>query len=116
MEQWQVDFQWLKVRHYLKKQLDGKNLPDMRAVLLLIGIQELGRLPTEGFTKEEKQDLMHIAICTLLEGEYYTFEGRDQDGWPHFNSIKKFTTKGVEEQEGLLINKIITYFSESTIS
>ena len=113
MEQWQVDFEWLKVRHYIKNKLENTSLPDLRAVLLLIGVQELGRLPSDGFTKEEKQDLMHVAVCTMLEGEYYAFEGRDQDGWPHYKTIKPFTTKGVEEQELLLINKIISYFSHS---
>lgn len=116
MEEWQIEFEWLKVRHYIKDQLGNASLPDMRAILLLIGIQELGRLPNDGFTKEEKQDLMHVAVCTLLEGEYYSFEGRDQDGWPHFNTIKKFTKKGVEDQESLLITKIISYFSDSLVT
>lgn len=113
MESWQVEFEWLRVRHFVKDAFKRDKLPDLQTVLFLIGIQELGRFPESTFTKEEKQDLMHVAVCTLLEGEFYEFEGRDQDGWPHFRSIKKFDIKGVEEQEDLLIRKIIHYFGDS---
>ena len=109
MEDWQLDFEWLKVRHYIMDTMKHEKLPDFQAVLFLIGVQELGRIPQEKFTKEEKQDLMHVAVCTLLEGEYYEFEGRDQDGWPHFKPLKKFELKGVEEQERFLKSKIVTY-------
>ncbi|MFC7666672.1 hypothetical protein ACFQT0_04000 [Hymenobacter humi] len=45
--------------------------PDLNALLLLIGIQELNQGITT-FTKEQKQDLMHIATCRLfsLSGHY----------------------------------------------
>ena len=39
--------------------------PDMNAILFLIGIQELGK-GSQRFSKEQKQDLMHIAICKIL--------------------------------------------------
>ena len=29
-------------------------------------------------------ELIHIAICTLLEYGNYRFIGRDEDNWPHF--------------------------------
>ena len=49
----------------------------MDAMLFLIGVQELGRWK-EGFTKEEKQDLMHIAVCRLFTDDgHYEFVGRD---------------------------------------
>ncbi len=109
IENWQLDFEWLKVRHYIKESLGGVDLPDMRAILLLIGVQELGFKQTK-FTKEEKQDLMHIAVCALLESEgYYQFEGRDQDGWPHYKQLKPFTIKGKDPQEEILKHQIIKY-------
>ncbi|HPN69308.1 MAG TPA: hypothetical protein PLZ32_07305 [Saprospiraceae bacterium] len=111
MEDWQIDFEWLKVRHYIKDALNHEKLPDFQAVLFLIGVQELGRIPGAKFTKEEKQDLMHVAVCTLLDGEYYEFEGRDQDGWPHFKVIKKMDLTGLEDQERYLKIKIIEYLS-----
>ena len=66
MEDWELDFQWLKLQHYVKDSMRLDALPDMRAVLFMIGIQEVGDLRNT-YTKEEKQDLMHVAVCTLLE-------------------------------------------------
>lgn len=110
-EKWEQDFKWLKVRHYVKDAMGKSDLPDLQTILFLIGVQELGLLQ-KSFTKEEKQDLMHIAVCTLLSEEgYYDFKGNDQDGWPHWEknrTIKKIT---LEEQENLLIEKTINYFN-----
>lgn len=109
MEEWQIDFEWLRVRHFVKDALGQSGLPDMKAILFLIGIQELGQLHRI-FSKEEKQDLMHVAVCTLLEQEgIYEFVGRDDDGWPHWNQVENFSLKG-EAQETLLKNKIIDHF------
>lgn len=110
MEEWQLEFEWLRARHFVKDGLKLDKLPDLQSILYLIGIQELGRWEDIQFTKEQKQDLMHVAVCSLLEGEYYEFEGRDQDGWPHFKSIKNFDIKGLESQEELLKYKVIQYF------
>lgn len=111
MEEWEIDFEWLRIRHYVKDNLDRNVLPDLQAVLFLIGIQELGNTGEE-FTKEEKQDLMHVAVCTLLsEDGYYEFEGRDQDGWPHFKVIRPIQKIAVDAQELLLKEKIIQYFN-----
>lgn len=112
MENWQLDFEWLRVRHYLKESFRKDSLPDLNAILFLIGVQELGRWKSN-FTKEEKQDLIHIAVCRLLAIDgFYEFEGRDQDGWPHWTALKPFKIKGVEEQELYLKHKIIQYFQE----
>lgn len=112
MEPWQLDFEWLRVQHMVKDALEHDKLPDLQTVLFLIGIQELGRLPEGQFTKEEKQDLMHVAVCTLLEEDgYYSFAGRDQDGWPHWEQVRAFDTKGVDKQEVILKSKVISYFN-----
>ena len=112
MEEWELDFAWLEVKHLVKDALGRESLPDLNAILFLIGIQELGRWK-ESFSKEEKQDLMHIAVCRLLSYEgYYEFVGRDADGWPHYNSVRLVDTKGVEEQEKLLKVNAIRYFRE----
>ena len=84
MEVWEKEFEWLKVRHIVRDAMKKDTLPDLQTILFLIGVQELGRIPKEKFTKEEKRDLMHVAVCTLLEKDgYFEFEGRDQDGWQH---------------------------------
>lgn len=112
MEDWQEDFEWLRIRHIVKDRFGKKTLPDLNAILFLIGIQELGRWQ-DAFTKEEKQDLMHIAACRLLSYEgYYEFVGRDADGWPHWRALKPFTTKGLKAQEIILKESIIRYFKE----
>jgi len=83
-EEWKEDFDWLKVRHYVKDTFKKNKLPDLNAVLMMIGINELGVIRTK-WTKEEKQDLMHIAVCKLLSFDgHYGFKGLDADGWPHY--------------------------------
>lgn len=112
MEDWELDFEWLRVRNIVKDALKRDVLPDMNAILMLIGVQELGRWKSN-FTKEEKQDLMHIAVCSLMSYDgYYEFKGRDADGWPHYDTVKPFTQKGVKTQEMYLKEKIILYFRE----
>ena len=112
MEEWELEFEWLRVRHLVKKAFNRDSLPDLNAVLFLIGIQELGHFQPS-YTKEEKQDVMHIAVCRLLSYDgYYEFAGRDADGWPHYKLSKPIRTRGVEEQEELLKKKAIQYFDE----
>ena len=65
MEIWERDFEFLRVRTLVKTALKKDTLPDLQTILFLIGVQELGRIPKTKFTKEEKRDLMHIAVCTL---------------------------------------------------
>ncbi|MBK8622072.1 MAG: hypothetical protein IPN79_09965 [Saprospiraceae bacterium] len=113
MEAWELDFEWLKIRHIVKDAMKKEHLPDFQTILFLVGVQELGRWKKENFTKEEKKDLMHVAVCTLLEQDgYYTFEGRDQDGWPHWKENIPFNVKGVQDQEMILKTNIIRYFKE----
>jgi hypothetical protein len=81
-----ISIRWLKLRIKLKEQFGIK--PDMDGVLFLIGIQEFGSGKQE-FTKEQKQDLMHIAVCSLLaQSGYYVLDGYDEENWPHFTQLK----------------------------
>lgn len=101
---------WLELRRKLKRQF-GK-APDLNAILMLIGIRELGKVQSK-FTKEEKQDLMHIATCSVLSRSgYYELEGADQDGWPHWMALKKIPVMNLEEQEDFLKDHILLYFDE----
>jgi hypothetical protein len=111
MDAWELDFHWLKVQHYVKESFDRKDLPDLSSILFLIGVQELG-IFAHKFSKEEKQDIIHIAVCKLLSFDgYYTFSGRDQDGWPHYELIQPFQIKAGPEQERLLKQKVVQYFN-----
>lgn len=97
---------------YKIKEATGKRPADLNAVLFLIGVQELGR-GNRSFSKEEKQDLMHIAICKVLSlVGYYELQGVDDEGWPHWKSIKKLPRFDLMEQEKLLKIQIIQYFKE----
>jgi len=112
MEDWELDYEWLGVRHRVKDIFRRDSLPDLNGILFLIGIQELGRWG-ENFTKEEKQDLMHVAACKLLSFDgYYEFTGRDADGWPHYQALRPFRVSGVKEQAQILKQKVIQYFNE----
>ena len=111
MEAWEQDFEYQRVRHLIKEKFDRPALPDMNALLFLIGVQELGRW--REFTKEEKQDLMHVAVCRLFAPEgHYEFVGRDDDGWPHYKLVGKIPPRSLAEQEGLLKRRIVDYFRE----
>ena len=86
-------------------------VPDMEGILFLIGVNELGNLPGRKFSKEQKQDLMHIAVCTLLSQRgYYEYEGRDLDGWPHYMLVKQPEGNSMEQQEQMLKECVIKYF------
>jgi hypothetical protein len=90
----------------------GKKPKDLNAVLFLIGVQELGH-GTKIFSKEEKQDLMHIGICKVLSlSGYYELEGLDEEGWPHWKMIKKLPHFDLLEQEKLLKMHVMEYFEK----
>ena len=110
MEDWQLDFEWLQLRHQVQKLMDLDRLPDLQALLFLVGVQELGQV-RDDFSKEEKQDLMHIAVCTLLQDEgYFEFKGLDSEGWPHWEQILVLPKTGPKAEEFLLKRKLIHYF------
>ena len=84
--------------------------PDMEAILFLIGMQETGFIK-EKITKEQKQDLMHVAVCTLfMQSGYYEPEGKDVDGWPHFRQLKSLPPLSAIEQENFMKDHILLYF------
>jgi hypothetical protein len=67
----------------------------------------------ENFSKEEKQDLMHIATCAILSRSgYYQLEHLDQEGWPHWKLVKPLPALSLKEQEDFLKEHILMYFEE----
>ena len=103
--------QWTRLTRIIGKEV-GKRPKDINAVLFLIGVQELGK-GMQNFSKEEKQDLIHIAICKVMSFQgYYALEGIDQDGWPHWKMMKKIPRFDLLEQEKLLKSQIIEYFEK----
>jgi hypothetical protein len=99
--------------------LEGKLLerfgkkPDMEGILFLIGIQEFGEFRKK-FSKEQKQDLMHVAVCSLFaQSGYYELEKVDEDGWPHFRQLKALPVMNMMEQENFLKDHVLLYFEKN---
>jgi len=107
----ELETAWQRLLYKLKPQFRRK--PTLQTMLFLIGVQELGQLHRE-FEKEEKQDLMHIAVCKLMAQQgYYELVGRDNEGWPHYRPTGKSIPKGLEDQEHFLKSQILHYFEEN---
>lgn len=104
-----VQSSWETILDFVEKQF-GKRPDDLESILFLIGVQELGRGHVF-FTKEQKQDLMHIATCKVLSySGFYSLEGLDAEGWPHWNLEQAIPTLTLKEQDLLLKAHVIHYF------
>ncbi len=60
---YEIELRYQKLNKHLEKTF-GDDL-DVHALLFLIGVNELGKGHNK-YSKQEKTDLIHIAICTLL--------------------------------------------------
>ena len=105
-ERWEVLVEKLSTRFS-----DGDPL-DLDAIIYLVGVQELGQYHRD-FKKDEKINLMHIAICRLLEPYgFYEFEYFDQEGWPHYTVKEQLPVLKAGEQSVLMKEAIVNYFAE----
>jgi hypothetical protein len=108
-----LQVRWWKLEEKLMARFGKK--PDLEAILFLIGIQELGDI-RPSFSKEQKQDLMHVAVCSLLSPSgYYELEGVDADGWPHYRQLKALPELGLAEQENFMKDHVLLYFTHHNI-
>ncbi|WBL22183.1 MULTISPECIES: hypothetical protein [unclassified Zunongwangia] len=103
---------WENLQQKLAVQFaDGENM-ELDAVIYIIGVQELGQVHRR-FKKDQKVDLMHIAICRLLEPYgYYEFDYFDDDGWPHYKVLEQLPNLKAGEQSILMKEAIVNYFLE----
>lgn len=93
-------------------KLTGKE-PDLNGMLFLVGVQELGQ-GLRTFSKEEKQDLMHIGICTILAPKgHWQWEGRDADGWPSYRAALPMPMLALHEQEEYLQAALADYLESA---
>lgn len=108
----QLKERWSQVEEKLSSQFaDGEKL-ELDAIIYLIGLQELGQVHRK-FKKDHKLDLMHIAICRLLEPYgYYEFEYFDDEGWPHYKIVEQLPQLKAGEQAVLMKEAIVQYFLE----
>jgi len=106
-----VELRFQKVKTELEKKF-GEGM-DVQAILFLIGVNELG-IGYKDFSKSEKTDLLHVAICTLLEPYgYYEFQGKDEEQWPHFKLAKEIPPLDSREQQHLIKEAMIAYFEQN---
>ena len=103
---------WSELTLELEKKFGDR--PDLQVVLFLIGVQETGKGYAK-YSKDEKQNLMHVATCKLLsQYGYYEYERTDEDGWPHYKAAKKLPTMTLGEQDILLKKAVLEYFERKT--
>jgi hypothetical protein len=108
----QLKERWNVVVEKLSQQFADGDTLDLDAIIYLIGVQELGQLHRK-FKKDEKVNLMHIAICRLLEPYgYYEFDFFDDQGWPHYKVKAELPNLKAGEQSVLMKEAIVNYFLE----
>ena len=111
----QLKQRWETLKTTLTERFaEGEDL-DIDGVIYLVGVQELGQ-GYRAFKKDEKVNLMHIAICRLLEPlGYYEFDFYDADGWPHYKIVEELPSLKPGEQTIMMKEAIVTYFLEKEV-
>ena len=111
----QLKERWEKLVNLLSDQFSQGEDLDLDAIIYLIGVQELGKVHRT-FKKDEKLNLMHIAICRLLEPYgFYEFDYFDKDGWPHYKVKEALPALKAGEQSVLMKEAIVSYFLEKEL-
>ena len=111
----QLKQRWEQVVQLLSKRFADGDTLDLDAVIYLVGLQELGQVH-RSFKKDEKLNLMHIAICRLLEPfGYYEFDYFDDEGWPHYKVLEQLPPLKAGEQSVLMKEAIVQYFLEKEV-
>jgi hypothetical protein len=101
---------WSELTAELEKKFGDR--PDLQVILFLIGVQETGKGYGK-YSKDEKQNLMHVATCKLLSlYGYYEYERTDEDGWPHYKAVGKLPTMTLAEQDILMKKAVLEYFEK----
>lgn len=96
----------------LSEQFSDAEELEVDQLLFIVGLQELGQLHRK-FSKDEKINVIHIAICRLLEPYgYYAFSHFDEDGWPHYTVLDQLPFLKSGEQSRLMKEALVQYFLE----
>lgn len=107
----EINTKWAALQERIAQDFES-DVPDIKVMLFLIGVQELGKGPQK-FSKRQKEELMHIATCKLFSQlGFYELEGLDQDGWPHWKLVKTIPNYTLLEQEMVMKSLVINYFEE----
>ena len=110
----EVNSKWKSLQAKVSELFDNE-VPDIKVMLFLIGVQELGQGPQE-FSKRQKEELMHIANCRLFSSlGFYKLDGLDEQGWPHWRLLKPIPNYTLMEQEMMMKSLIIDYFEDLNV-
>lgn len=108
----EINKKWTELQRVIASDFEME-LPDIKVMLFLIGVQELGKGPQQ-FSKRQKEELMHIATCRLFSAMgFYELRGLDEEGWPHWDLVKAIPNYTLLEQEMILKSLIIDYFQDT---
>lgn len=103
---------WEQILKILSDKFGEGEQLNLDAIIYLIGVQELGKGVKE-YKKDDKINLMHIAICRLLEPfGYYEFEFFDDESWPHYKLIEELPPLKTGEQTVLMKEAVVLYFKD----
>jgi len=106
----QLKQEYQQVKLLISKKFTDGIMPDLDAIIYLVGVQELGK-GYQKFKKDDNVNLMHIAICRLLEPfGFYKFDYFDKDGWPHYKVKEKLPFLKPGEQTIMMKEAIVQYF------
>ncbi len=82
---------WKKIEQFFEDNFQTEKNPPIETLLFLIGLQELGS-GQQKYTKDDKVNLIHIAVCRLLEPLDITSlpimktDGHSLKNWRNFRS------------------------------
>ena len=111
----ELKIKWDNLKNKLSVDFSEDQIIDLDSIIFLIGLQELGQFQKRLY-KQRKMEVIHIAVCKLLsEYGYYEFDFKDEDGWPHYQALKKAPQfeQSLVAQERLLKRQILKYFSQN---
>ncbi|MCS7085823.1 MAG: hypothetical protein RMM53_01660 [Bacteroidia bacterium] len=101
---------WNRLEELIKRRFNAPAKPE--ALFFLVGMREMGLAP-RAFSKQEKTDLMHVGLCTLLEPYgYYRKTGRDDDGWPHWELVRPLPHMDFFGQSAFVREILVEYFKK----
>ncbi|MEC5394023.1 hypothetical protein [Bergeyella sp. RCAD1439] len=106
---------WTKVETFFQEHFGAERNVSIETILFLIGVQELGS-GKQNYSKDDKVNLIHIAVCRLLEPfGYFRFSHYDDQGYPHFEETEPLPDLQPNEQTLLMKKAVIQYFIDETL-
>jgi hypothetical protein len=112
MEQWEIDFNWLKIQHFVKDKFKTNQLPNLDTVLFIIGLQEIGFFK-KSYSQEQKLDITTIGTMTVLSSKgFFRQKGVDTEGWPVWEQINAYEPENDTIKQNELKVLISDYFEK----